>query len=66
MPAFLVGLLKGLGGALLSLASSLLTEKVLKKAVIVLLEKVVAKTENTTDDELLKIAKEAWGSEDSK
>lgn len=44
----------------MSLGASLLTEKVLKKAVIYSLECIVKKTETDVDDKLLKIAKEQW------
>lgn len=50
-----------LGKVLLSLLTSLLTEAVIKKAILLLLEKVSAKTENDIDNQLLAIAKEAWG-----
>jgi hypothetical protein len=63
-PAVLAVVATAVGGAvgkvLLSLVTSLLTETVLKKVIILLLEKVSAKTENDLDNQLLAIAKEAW------
>ncbi len=63
-PAVLATIAAAVGGAvgkvLLSLATSLLTETVLKRVIILLLEKVSAKTENDLDNQLLAIAKEAW------
>lgn len=63
-PLILKSLLVALGGAagkvLLSLVTSLITEAVMKKVIILLLEKVSAKTENELDNQLLAIAKEAW------
>lgn len=63
-PLILKSLLVALGGAagkvLLSLVTSLITEAVMKKVIILLLEKVSAKTANELDNQLLAIAKEAW------
>ena len=63
-PAVLATIAAAVGGAfgkvLLGLLTSLLTETVLKKVIILLLEKVSAKTENDLDNQLLAIAKEAW------
>jgi hypothetical protein len=63
-PAVLATVAAAVGGALgkvlLSLATSLLTEVVIKKVTILLLEKIAAKTENELDNQLLAIAKEAW------
>jgi hypothetical protein len=63
-PAVLATIAAAVGGAvgkvLLSLATSLLTETVLKRVIILLLERVSAKTENDLDNQLLAIAKEAW------
>ena len=42
-----------------SLLAALLTEKVIVKLTIVLLEKLVKSTENKLDDDLLEIVKEA-------
>jgi len=60
MPTIVVTLFSILGKVLLSLGSSLITERVLKKAVIYALECIVKKTETDVDDNLLKIAKEQW------
>jgi hypothetical protein len=49
------------GKILLSLVTSLLTEAFIKKAIVLLLEKLSAKTQTDIDDKLLKAAKEAWG-----
>lgn len=63
-PAIFTGIAAAMGGLLgkaaLSMLTALLTETVLKKAIILLLEKVATKTENTLDNQLLAIAKEAW------
>lgn len=63
-PAILTGIATALGGLLgkaaLSMLTALLTETVLKKSIILLLEKVANKTENELDNQLLAIAKEAW------
>ena len=63
-PLILKSLLVALGGAagkvLLSLVTSLITEAVMKRVIILLLEKVSAKTANELDNQLLAIAKEAW------
>lgn len=65
-PAALAAIAAAVGGVLgkvlLSLLTSLLTEPVLKRVIILLLEKVSAKTENDLDNQLLAIAKEAWQS----
>lgn len=60
MPAWALILLRTAGSALLSLASSLVTEAFLKRAIIIGLEKLVARTETDADDKLLKLAKEEW------
>jgi len=39
----------------------MVTEKVLKKLIVVLLEQLAKKTDNTVDDEVVKIVKEALG-----
>jgi hypothetical protein len=49
------------GKILLSLVTSLLTETFIKKAVVLTLEKLAARTQTDADDKLLKAAKEAWG-----
>jgi hypothetical protein len=63
-PAVLATIAAAVGGAFgkvfLSLATSLLTEVVIKKVTILLLEKIAAKTESDLDNQLLVIAKEAW------
>jgi hypothetical protein len=60
MPIWALTLLKTAGAALLSLASSLVTETFLKHAIIIGLEKVVKRTETDADDKLLQLAKKEW------
>jgi hypothetical protein len=60
MPAIIVTLFSVLGKVLMQLGTSLLTEKVLKKAIIYGLESVAKRTETDIDDKLLQIAKEQW------
>jgi hypothetical protein len=55
------GILSALGKVLMSMLTSLLTEKFLKRSIILALEKVSASTKSDVDDLLLKYAKEAWG-----
>jgi uncharacterized membrane protein len=63
-PALLAAIATTVGGVfgkvLLSLLTTLLTETVLKRVIILLLEKVSSKTANDLDNQLLAIAKEAW------
>ena len=63
-PAILISIATAIGGTLgkvlLSLLTSLLTEPVLKKAIILLLEKVAARTATDIDNQLLAICEEAW------
>jgi hypothetical protein len=40
---------------------SLLTEKVLKHAIVTGLDKLVTRTQSEVDDKLLAVCKEAWG-----
>jgi uncharacterized protein with von Willebrand factor type A (vWA) domain len=54
-------MLAPIGKILLSLLASLLTEAFLKRAVVLVLSKLVDKTKTDIDNELLKAAKEAWG-----
>lgn len=56
----LLAVLSALGRVLLSMFTSLLTEKFLKKAIIAGLEKVVDRTASDLDNQLLAAAKEAW------
>jgi len=49
-----------LGKVLVSMVTSLLTEAVLKKLIVVALEKIVAKTENDIDNQVLAECKKAW------
>lgn len=64
MPAVLVTILTALGSALgktlLHLLTSLMTEKFFKTAIVAGLEKLVKRTQNDLDDQLLQAAKEAW------
>lgn len=56
MPGLLLPLVNVMKGLLLSL----MTEKMLKWLIIWSLEKIVAKSKETWDDELLAKAKEVW------
>jgi hypothetical protein len=60
MGPVIMTMLAAVGKILLSLLTSLLTEKFLKKTVIAVLEKVVNKTESDLDNQILAAAKEAW------
>ncbi len=70
MPAILktvlFTILTALGKTLMTMLTSLMTEKFLKRAIISALEKVVDKTSSDLDNQLLIYAKEAWliGEED--
>lgn len=46
---------------LAKLGMSLLTEAVLKKVLVIGMEAVAKRTENTEDDKLVATVKEAWG-----
>lgn len=54
-------MLAPLGKTIGSLLSLLITEAFLKKAVILVLSKLVDKTQTDIDNQLLKATKEAWG-----
>lgn len=56
----LLAILSALGKVLMTMLTSLLTEKFLKKAIIAGLEKVVDKTASDLDNQILAAAKEAW------
>lgn len=56
----LVAILTALGKVLLSMLTSLLTEKFLKKTIVLALEKIADKTASDLDNQLLTAAKEAW------
>lgn len=56
----LVAILTALGKVLMSMLTSLLTEKFLKKAIVAGLEKIANKTASDLDNQLLAAAKEAW------
>lgn len=64
MPAIFAVLGTALGKVLLSMLTSLFTEKFLKVAIVHSLEKLAAKTQTNYDDQLLTAAKEAWGMAD--
>ncbi len=49
-----------MGKVLVSMVTSLFTEAVLKKLIVMALEKVVAKTENDIDNQVLAECKKAW------
>jgi hypothetical protein len=60
MPAWILTVLKMIGSTLIAMITRLASEKVLKKLIIIGLEKVVTKTESDVDDKLLAEAKKAW------
>lgn len=61
MPAALLAVLSTLGAALLHMGTALLTEAFLKRAIVIGLRKLVAKTETEADNQLLEAAEKAWG-----
>lgn len=63
MPVVLTTILGTLGKVAVSMLMSLLTEKFLKAAVVVALEKVVSRTKDDWDNKLLEDAKKAWNEE---
>ena len=65
MPAWALGVLKVAGNALLGMAASLITEDMIRKVVIMLLEKLVVRTETDLDNKLLEEAKKAWDKADA-
>lgn len=69
-PALLSTILATVGGVmgkvLVSMVTSLFTEAVLKKLIVLALEKVVAKTENEIDNQVLAECKKAWYPEPEK
>lgn len=69
-PALLSTILATVGGVmgkvLVSMVTSLFTEAVLKKLIVLALEKVVAKTANEIDDQVLQECKKAWYPEPAK
>lgn len=64
MPALLLKVLAPVGTLLLTMGTQLLTEAFLKKAIVIGLRKVVAKTENDTDNQLLAACEDAWGTKE--
>lgn len=60
MPALLLKLLAPVGTLLLTMGTQLLTEAFLKRAIVIGLRKLVAKTENDTDNQLLDSAIKVW------
>jgi hypothetical protein len=56
----LMPILGTLGTVALHMLTQLMTEKVLKKMIILGLEKLAARTQTDVDDQLVKAAKEAW------
>lgn len=56
----LLPILSTLGTVGLHMLTSLITESFLKKGVILVLERVVARTGSDLDDKLLQAAKDAW------
>ena len=65
MPVWALGVLKVAGNALLGMAASLITEDMIRKVVIMLLEKLVVRTETDLDNKLLEEAKKAWDKADA-
>jgi hypothetical protein len=61
----LLALLSAVGAVLgklgISLLTSLLTEAVLKKLILLALKRIVDKTQNEIDNQVLAICMEAWG-----
>jgi hypothetical protein len=55
---------KMIGSLALELLMTLITKEFLKKIIILVLEKVVKKTESDIDDKVLAAAKEAWEKEE--
>lgn len=55
-----------LGKSLVSMGTSLLTENFLKHIVIIVLEKIVKKTDTNADDEFLDALREQWNIPDEK
>lgn len=51
---------KVLGKVLLGMATSLMTEALMKKLIVMALEKMVAKTETEIDNQILLECKKAW------
>lgn len=60
MPAWVTTILGMLGTVAIKMLTQLATEAFLKKAGIIALEKIAAKTETDTDNKLLDAAREAW------
>lgn len=60
MPAILLTTLKALGTVLMSLLTSLLTEKFLKRAIVAGMETLSQKTAADFDDKLTAAMREAW------
>lgn len=60
MPAWALTILGSIGAVAVKMLTQLLTEAFLKKAAIVALEKIAAKTETDADNQLVEAAKEAW------
>ena len=50
-----------LGTIAMSMLTQLLTKTFIRKLVVVLLEKLVKRTETDIDDKLLEAAKKSWG-----
>lgn len=60
MPTLLLAAIAPIGRVLLQMLLALVTEKFIKQAVIMGLEKLVKLTETEEDDKLLKAAEEVW------
>jgi len=60
MPVWIATLLGTLGSLAIKMLMQLATETFLKKAGIIALEKIAAKTETDADNQLLEAAKAAW------
>lgn len=60
IPLWLTPVLAAAGSTVVKMLLQLLTEKFLREAIIVALEKLVALTETDVDNQLLEAAKAAW------
>ena len=61
MPVWIVTLAKVAGSILIKLATALATEAFLKEMIIIVLTKIVKRTESEVDDRILLEAMKAWG-----
>lgn len=64
VPIWILAVLHTVGAVAIKMLTQLATESFLKKAGIIALEKIAAKTETDADDKILQSAKEAWNMND--